>query len=67
MGALCVHFADSAMVAASASEMTPHSEPQHSAMRVMPLLMVLCAGSLFGAARTVAGDMHACAIGSTSG
>jgi MFS family permease len=60
MGALSDHFANTAMVAASANEMTPafRASGLHSAMYVMPLLMVLCAGSLFGAARTVAGDMQ---------
>jgi hypothetical protein len=30
----------------------------HSGMYVIPALMLLCAGSLFGAARTVSGDMR---------
>jgi hypothetical protein len=30
----------------------------HTAMYVIPVLMVLCAGSLFAAARTVKADMQ---------
>jgi MFS family permease len=60
MGALSDYFARSAMVAAGASEMTAtfRASGLHNAMYVMPLLMLLCAGSLFGAARTVARDME---------
>jgi MFS family permease len=60
MGTLSDYFARSAMAAAGASEMTAafRASGLHSAMYVMPLLMLLCAGSLFGAARTVAGDMQ---------
>lgn len=60
MGALSDHFAHQAMAAAGAAEMTPAFRAQglHLAMYVIPALMVLCAGSLFGAARTVAADME---------
>jgi MFS family permease len=60
MGGLSDYFANEAMIAAGASEMAPlfKSQGLHSAMYVIPALMLLCAGSLFGAARTVAGDMR---------
>jgi MFS family permease len=60
MGALSDHFADAAMIAAGASELTPtfRAAGLHIAMYVMPLLLLVCAGSLFGAARTVARDMR---------
>lgn len=60
MGALSDHFAKAAMLAAAATEMTPAFKASglHSAMYVIPALMLLCAGSLFGAARTVANDMR---------
>jgi len=60
MGGLSDHFADQAMIAAGASEMAPSFRAQglHSAMYVIPALMLLCAGSLFGAARTVGADMR---------
>jgi MFS family permease len=60
MGALSDHFAHQAMAAAGAAEMAPafRAEGLHLAMYVIPALMVLCAGSLFGAARTVAADME---------
>jgi MFS family permease len=60
MGALSDHFAKSAMLAAGASEVTAafRASGLHSAMYVMPLLMVLCSASLFGAARTVTADMQ---------
>jgi len=60
MGGLSDHFANQAMVAAGATEMAPlfKSQGLHSAMYVIPALMLLCAGSLFGAARTVGADMR---------
>lgn len=60
MGALSDHFAHQAMLAAGAAEMVPAFKAAglHSAMYVIPALMVLCAGSLFGAARTVTADMR---------
>lgn len=60
MGGLSDYFANQAMLAAGASEMLPvfKSQGLHSAMYAIPALMVLCAGSLFGAARTVAADMR---------
>lgn len=59
MGALSDLFANKAMLAAGAAEMAPIFRAQglHSAMYVIPALMVLCSGSLFCAARTVAADM----------
>ena len=64
MGALSDLFAHQAMVAAGASEMGPafRAAGLHSAMYVIPALMLLCAGSLFGASRTVAADMHTMAV-----
>jgi MFS family permease len=60
MGALSDHFADSAMHAAGASELTTafRAVGLHSAMYIMPLLMLVCAGSLFGASSTVGRDMQ---------
>ncbi len=60
MGALSDHFAREAMTAAGAAVMAESfkAEGLHTAMYVMPALMLLCAGSLFGAARTVAADMQ---------
>jgi len=60
MGALSDHFAQQAMLAAGAPLMAASFKATglHSAMYVIPALMILCAGSLFGAARTVAGDME---------
>jgi MFS family permease len=60
MGALSDRFANQAMVAAGASELLPLHRAQglHSAMYVMPLLLLLCAGSLFAASRTVKADMQ---------
>lgn len=60
MGALSDRFADQAMLAAGVAEMAPAFKAAglHSAMYVIPALMLLCAGSLFGAARTVAADMR---------
>jgi predicted MFS family arabinose efflux permease len=61
MGALSDYFANQAMVNAGAStlEATFRAAGLHSAMYVIPVLMLLCAGSLFGAARTIAADMRA--------
>jgi predicted MFS family arabinose efflux permease len=61
MGALSDYFAHQAMVNAGATTMeaTFRAAGLHSAMYVIPLLMLLCAGSLFGAARTVQADMRA--------
>lgn len=60
MGALSDHFAGQAMLAAGVAEMAPAFKAAglHSAMYVIPALMLLCAGSLFGAARAVAADMR---------
>jgi predicted MFS family arabinose efflux permease len=60
MGALSDYFAQQAMMAAGAAEMAPafRAAGLHSAMYVIPALMLLCSGSLFGAARTVAADMR---------
>ena len=58
MGALSDHFAREAMLEAGAGVMaeTFRATGLHTAMYAMPLLMLLCAGSLYGAARTVAAD-----------
>lgn len=63
MGALSDYFAHRAMLGAGASDMADEFRAAglHSAMYVIPALMVLCAGSLFGAARTIAADMRAMA------
>jgi hypothetical protein len=60
MGALSDHFAHQAMLAAGATEMAApfRAAGLHSAMYVIPGLMLLCSGSLFGASRTVAADMN---------
>lgn len=60
MGALSDHYAHTAMLAAGASEMAIEFRALglHTAMYVMPVLVLLCAGSLFGAATTVAKDMR---------
>ena len=60
MGALSDHFAEVAMLAAGASEMMPafRAAGLHSAMYVIPALMLLCSGALFAAAATVARDMR---------
>lgn len=60
MGALSDFFAGRQMAAAGAIEMMPAFKASglHSAMYIMPALMLLCAGSLFGAARTVGSDMR---------
>jgi MFS family permease len=63
MGALSDYFAHRHMLAASVTEMAPlfKATGLHAAMHVMPVLMILCAGSLFMAARTVERDMRAAA------
>lgn len=60
MGALSDYLAHSAMLAAGASVMAAPFKAAglHQAMHVIPVLMLLCAGSLFGAARTVGEDMR---------
>jgi MFS family permease len=60
MGTLSDSMAHSAMLAAGASEMTVvfRASGLHTAMYVMPVLVLLCAGSLFVAASTVAKDMR---------
>jgi MFS family permease len=60
MGALSDYFAHQAMLTAGASEMAAafRAAGLHSAMYVIPVLMLLCAGSLFGAATTIRGDME---------
>lgn len=60
MGALSDYFAHQAMLLAGATQMAPafRSAGLHSAMYVIPALMLLCSGSLFGASRTVAADMR---------
>jgi predicted MFS family arabinose efflux permease len=61
MGALSDHFAHQAMVVAGATEMANafRASGLHAAMYVIPALMLLCSGSLFGASRTIAADMKA--------
>jgi MFS family permease len=63
MGALSDYFAHQAMLTAGATEMEAHFRAAglHSAMYVIPVLMLLCSGSLFGASRTIPADMHAMA------
>lgn len=63
MGALSDYFAHQAMIDAGATEMVDafRASGLHSAMYVIPALMLLCSGSLFGAARTIAADMRAMA------
>lgn len=63
MGALSDHFAHQAMLSAGATEMAApfRAAGLHSAMYVIPALMLLCSGSLFGASRTIAADMRAMA------
>jgi MFS family permease len=60
MGTLSDRMAESAMLAAGASEMSLsfRASGLHTAMYVMPVLVLLCAGALFGAASTVAKDMR---------
>lgn len=61
MGALSDYFAHQAMAAAGATEMADvfRASGLHDAMYVIPVLMLLCSGSLFGATRTIRADMHA--------
>ncbi|MBL8266051.1 spinster family MFS transporter [Steroidobacter sp.] len=61
MGALSDHFAHQAMLTAGAAEMEAafRASGLHSAMYVIPALMLLCSGSLFGASRTITADMKA--------
>jgi MFS family permease len=68
MGTLSDRMAHAAMVAAGASEMTTafRASGLHTAMYVMPVLVLLCAASLFVAARTVARDMERVRVGATS-
>jgi MFS family permease len=68
MGTLSDRMAHAAMLAAGASEMTTafRASGLHTAMYVMPALVLLCAASLFAAARTVAGDMQRVRVGATS-
>ncbi|MET0532997.1 MAG: MFS transporter [Steroidobacter sp.] len=60
MGALSDYFAHQAMVAAGATEMAAafRANGLHDAMYVIPALMLLCSGSLFGASRTIRADMQ---------
>jgi predicted MFS family arabinose efflux permease len=60
MGRLSDNYAHEAMVAAGATEMAMPflASGLHKAMYVMPLLVLLCAAALFGAATTVAKDMR---------
>jgi MFS family permease len=60
MGRLGDHFAKVEMLAAGASELTTafRATGLHTAMYVMPLLLLVCAGSLFAAASTVVKDMR---------
>jgi predicted MFS family arabinose efflux permease len=60
MGALSDYFAHQAMALAGASEMADafRATGLHNAMYVIPALMLLCSGSLFGAARTIRADMN---------
>jgi MFS family permease len=57
-GALSDYFANQAMVAAGANEMAEvfRASGLHTAMYLIPALMLLCSGSLFGAARTIRGE-----------
>jgi MFS family permease len=65
MGTLSDRMAHAAMVAAGASEMTTafRATGLHTAMYVMPVLVLLCSASLFVAARTVAKDMRRVQVG----
>jgi MFS family permease len=68
MGTLSDRMAHAAMVAAGASEMTTafRATGLHTAMYVMPVLVLLCAGVLFVAAKTVAKDMRRVQVGAAS-
>lgn len=61
MGALSDYFAHQAMLAMGGTEMLDsfRAAGLHTAMYVIPALLLLCSGSLFGASRTIAADMHA--------
>jgi MFS family permease len=57
MGALSDYFAHKAMIEAGAAAIEPfRAQGLHSAMYVIPVLSLLCAASLFGAAKTVTAD-----------
>ena len=60
MGALSDYFAHQAMLSAGATEMAAafRANGLHDAMYVIPALMLLCSGSLFGASRTIRADMQ---------
>jgi predicted MFS family arabinose efflux permease len=60
LGALSDYFAAQAMHEAGAAEMLPRFRAigLHRAMYIIPALAVLCALSLFGAARTIGTDMR---------
>jgi MFS family permease len=68
MGTLSDRMAHAAMTAAGASEMTTafRATGLHTAMYVMPVLVLLCAASLFVAAKTVAKDMQRVQVGAAS-
>jgi MFS family permease len=68
MGTLSDRMAHSAMVAAGATEMTTafRATGLHTAMYVMPVLVLLCAAVLFVAAKTVAKDMQRVQVGAAS-
>ena len=59
LGALSDYFAYQKMIEAGTDVMAPMFKAAglHSAMYVMPVLMILCSGSLFMAARNVSRDM----------
>ena len=65
MGTLSDRMAHDAMLAAGASEMTTafRATGLHTAMYVMPVLVLLCSASLFVAAKTVAKDMRRVQVG----
>jgi predicted MFS family arabinose efflux permease len=57
MGALSDYFANQAMVAAGSTVLEPfRAQGLHSAMYVIPALTLLCAASLFAAAKTAPAD-----------
>jgi len=65
MGTLSDRMAHDAMLAAGASEMTTafRATGLHTAMYVMPVLVLLCSASLFVAAKTVAKGMRRVQVG----
>jgi sugar phosphate permease len=69
VGALSDYFANAAMLAAGATQMAAPFKAAglHSAMYIIPVLMILCSASLFGAARTVATDMRKLKDGTDAG